>query len=136
MQDVPIALRQRLWYLHDGALAHFSHQLRRHLNRVFRGRWIGRGNDAPINWPSRSPDLNAADFYLWGHTKSLVYSSSVNSEEELRLRIVEAFNAIRNIPDVFTRIRFNFIRRLRACVEAHGGQFEHLLLFILLHEIS
>ncbi|KAJ8955255.1 hypothetical protein NQ318_000281 [Aromia moschata] len=67
MQDVPIALRQRLWYLHDGAPAHFSHQVRRHLNRVFRGRWIGRGNDAPINWPSRSPDLNAADFYLWAY---------------------------------------------------------------------
>ncbi|KAJ8945266.1 hypothetical protein NQ318_016688 [Aromia moschata] len=62
------------------------------------GRWIGRGNDSPINWPSRSPDLNSADFYLWGDIKSIVYSSSVNSEE-LRQRIVEAFNAVRNNPD-------------------------------------
>ncbi|KAJ8948014.1 hypothetical protein NQ318_011903 [Aromia moschata] len=63
MQDFLIVLRQCLWYLHDGAPALFSHQIRRHLNIVFRGRWIGRGNDAPINWPSRSPD--AADYYLW-----------------------------------------------------------------------
>ncbi|KAJ8944645.1 hypothetical protein NQ318_004735 [Aromia moschata] len=59
--------------------------------------------------------------FMTGHLPILVI------KRRTRLRIVEAFKAIRNIPDVFTRIRFNFIRRLRACVEAHGEQFEHLL---------
>ncbi|KAJ8951635.1 hypothetical protein NQ318_012305 [Aromia moschata] len=65
--------------------------------------------------------------FMPGHLPILVINSSVNSEEELRQRIVEVFNVIRNNPDVFTRIRFNFIRKLRACVEAHGQQFERLL---------
>ncbi|KAJ4433851.1 hypothetical protein ANN_16163 [Periplaneta americana] len=55
-------------------------------NRKFPDRWIGRGG--PIAWPPRSPDLNPLDFYLWGHLKSLVYSSPVPDLESLRNRIV------------------------------------------------
>ncbi|KAJ8962740.1 hypothetical protein NQ318_001138, partial [Aromia moschata] len=36
-------------------------------------RWIGRGNDAPISWPPRSPDLNPCDFFIWGDLKQKVY---------------------------------------------------------------
>ncbi|KAJ4435026.1 hypothetical protein ANN_23599 [Periplaneta americana] len=66
-------------------------------------RWIGRGG--PIAWPPRSPDVNPLDFYLWGHLKSLVYSSPVPDLESLRNRIVACSEDIRNTPGVWDRVR-------------------------------
>ncbi|KAJ4434371.1 hypothetical protein ANN_22931 [Periplaneta americana] len=73
LEDTPLINRQHIHFLHDGAPAHFSRTARRYLDRRFPDRWIGRGG--PIAWPPRSSDLNPLDFYLWGHLKSLVYSS-------------------------------------------------------------
>lgn len=42
---------------------------------------MGRGN--PFPWYPRSPDLNPLDLFLWGHLKRLVYSTSVDTREEL-----------------------------------------------------
>ncbi|KAJ4449827.1 hypothetical protein ANN_01233 [Periplaneta americana] len=75
---------------------------RRYLDRRFPDRWIGRGG--PIAWPPRSPDLNPLDFYLWGHLKSLVYSSPVPDLESLRNRIVACSGDIRNTPGVWDRV--------------------------------
>ena len=49
------------------------------LNASFPNRWIGRGG--PIEWPPRSPDLTALDYYIWGHMKTLVYETKVDSKE-------------------------------------------------------
>ncbi|KAJ4447321.1 hypothetical protein ANN_09325 [Periplaneta americana] len=64
-----------------------------------------KGRGGPIAWPPRSPDLNPLDFYLWGHLKSLVYSSPVPDLESLRNRIVACSEDIRNIPGVWDRVR-------------------------------
>lgn len=50
--------------MHDGAPAHFSHNVRDYLKVTFQENGIGRGGH--ISWPPRSPDLNPCDFYLWG----------------------------------------------------------------------
>lgn len=42
----------------------------------FLGRCIGGGAAVPIIWAPRSPDLNAANLYIWGHHKSLVYGDT------------------------------------------------------------
>jgi len=34
-------------------------------------------------WPHGSPDLTPMDFFLWGHIKALIYTSTVDSEEDL-----------------------------------------------------
>ncbi|KAJ4438848.1 hypothetical protein ANN_14801 [Periplaneta americana] len=65
--------------------------------------FVRRGG--PITWPPRSPDLNPLDFYLWGHLKSLVYSSPVPDLESLRNRIVACSEDIRNTPGVWDRVR-------------------------------
>ena len=57
----------QMWFMHDGALAHFSRIAREFLNNNYTNRWIGRRG--PIAWPACSPDLNPLDFYLWGHLK-------------------------------------------------------------------
>ncbi|KAJ4447862.1 hypothetical protein ANN_09871 [Periplaneta americana] len=80
-----------------------SRTARRYLDRRFPDRWIGRGG--PIAFPPRSPDLNPLDFYLWGHLKSLVYSSPVRDLESLRNRIVACSEDIRNTPGVWDRVR-------------------------------
>ncbi|GFW33362.1 hypothetical protein TNCV_2795291 [Trichonephila clavipes] len=40
-----------------------------------------------VNWPVRSPDISCLDIFLWGHVKSLVYASPVNTHEALTARI-------------------------------------------------
>jgi hypothetical protein len=34
LEDVPLAIRARMWYMHDGAPAHFSHAVRDVLNNT------------------------------------------------------------------------------------------------------
>lgn len=49
-----------MWFMHDGALAHFCTIFRNVLNATFPARWMGRGR--PVAWRIRSPDLNPLDF--------------------------------------------------------------------------
>lgn len=41
-------------------------------------------------WPPRSPDLTPLNFYLWGHTKQIVYSTLIRTKEELLQNIIAA----------------------------------------------
>ncbi|KAJ4448851.1 hypothetical protein ANN_00242 [Periplaneta americana] len=125
LEDTPLINRQHIHFLHDGTPAHFSRTARRYLDRRFPDRWIGRGG--PVAWPPRSPDLNPLDFYLWGHLKSLVYSSPVPDLESLRNRIVACCEDIRNTPGVWDRVRRSMRHRCEVCIQAGGGHFEHLL---------
>ena len=43
LENVPLQVRQRLWFQHDGAPAHFVLDVREYLNNVFPKRRIGRG---------------------------------------------------------------------------------------------
>jgi hypothetical protein len=60
LEDVPLAVRARMWYMHDGVPAHFSLAVRDVLNRTYHNRWIGRGGHTA--WAPRSPDFNTLDF--------------------------------------------------------------------------
>jgi hypothetical protein len=114
-----------MWFMHDGAPAHFARAVRRHLTRRYGERYMGRGG--PVPWPPRSPDLNPMDYCVWGHVKSLVYTSAVDTVEELEDRIEGACQQIRNEPGVFERIRNSMRRRVQCCVQMQGQHFEHLL---------
>lgn len=125
LEDVPLANRREMWLLQDGAPAHSSIRVRRWLNNNFEGRWIGRYG--PVLWPPRSPDLNACDFFLWGYMKQQVYSSAIASIDQLRERVEQAAQNVRQNPAMFARTRLNMERRLRACIFNEGRHFEHLL---------
>lgn len=64
LEDVPLTTRRRMYFMHDGAPAHFSRNARSFLDSTFPNHWIGR--EGPINWPARSPDLNPLDFFFLG----------------------------------------------------------------------
>lgn len=123
VEDIPLQLRETLWFMHDGAPPHYGREPRHWLNDHFPNRWIGRGIDAPIHWPPRSPDLNPLDFTIWGQIKEKVYSTPVDTLEDLRNRIEQAFQQSLHQP----RIMFSLQKRLRACVQVNGGHFEQLL---------
>lgn len=122
--DIPLDIRLRMWYQHDGAPCHNGRNVIMWLNTHYPGRWIGRGG--PVNWPARSPDLNPLDFYLWGHMKQLVYSVEIDTREQLLERILNAAIEIRNNGQV-ARVYDSLIRRAHACIRAQGAQFEQFL---------
>jgi hypothetical protein len=66
-------------------------------------------------------------FYLWEQLKTLVYAAPVENKEALHHRIVDGCQTIRNYPGIFEQIKRSMMRRVEACVESHGGHFEHLL---------
>ena len=111
-----------MWFMYDGAPAHFRLIVRDALTGIYHDRWIGRGG--PVPWPARSPGLK---FYLWGHLKLLVYEADIPDKETLHRRVMEACETIRHNPGVFERVRQSMIRRVHAFLEARGGHFEHLL---------
>lgn len=117
--------RRGLFFQHDGAPPHFYQQVRQYLDEQFPNRWIGRGG--PHAWPPRSPDLTVLDYYLWGHMKQIVYSEEVNTREELRQRIVEASNQIRNDGETIRKAVRHLLVRCRKCIEVGGGHIENLI---------
>lgn len=122
IEHLPLAIRRNMYFMHDGAPPHFSVAVRNHLNNVFPNRWIGRGGY--IAWPPRSPDLTPLDFYLWGHLKTLVYSTPVDTREELLQRIRIHCDVIRNNPGLLWRVQQSTIRRTRECIRRHGAHVE------------
>lgn len=127
LEEVPLHDRMNIWFMQDGAPPHYSMAVRQWLQENYPRRWIGRGNEAPQFWPPRSPDLNPLDFYLWGTLKEKVYSSPVLNIDDLRERVTNNMNVIKGAVETLERMRFNFLRRVRACIEANGGHFQQYL---------
>jgi hypothetical protein len=123
LEDLPLAVRARMWYMHDGAPAHLSRAVWDVLMNAYHDRWRGRGG--PTAWPPRSSDFNPLEFYLWGHLKALVYAAPVDNEETHP--IAEACQTSSNYPGIFEQVRQSTMRGVEACIESHGGHFEHLL---------
>ncbi|KAJ8887785.1 hypothetical protein PR048_014003 [Dryococelus australis] len=64
LEDVPLAVRQQLWFQHDGAHPHCDVNFRNCVNQRFHNHWIGRGG--PVSWRPRSPDLTPMNLYFCG----------------------------------------------------------------------
>lgn len=124
LEDVPLTISRAMWFQNDGCPAHFARSVRDHLNNEYPQRWIGRLG--PISWPPRSPDLNPLDFFLWGYLKEIIYSKPIHNLAELRARINEAVQTI-NARSYGRPLKRSVLRRCRACIQAEGKNFEHLL---------
>jgi hypothetical protein len=111
--DVPLAVRARIWNMHDGAPARFSRAVRDVLTNSYHDRWIVGGG--PTAWPPRSPDLNHTNFNLWGHLNSLVYASPLDNEEAFDRRIAYACQTILSWPSICERMERSMMTRVVAC---------------------
>ena len=117
-----LGVRRRMWFQHDGALAHNTANARRHLNEVFGNRWIGR--NGPVAWPARSLDLTPLDFYLWGHMKTLVYETPIETEMELVGRIAVVAGSIAEDRRMLSCWQGSLQRRCDLCIRVGGRHFE------------
>jgi hypothetical protein len=60
LEDVPLAVRQILWFQHDGAPAHYGEDISKKVD------WTSR----PIAWIRLSPDLTLMDFSVGDSCRS------------------------------------------------------------------
>ncbi|CAK9801642.1 hypothetical protein ANTPLA_LOCUS2883 [Anthophora plagiata] len=123
LDDVPLDIRGRMWYQHDGCPAHSTRLVRQILNTKFPNSWIGR--TGRVAWPSRSPDLTPTDYFLWGHLKKVVYCEQPTTPENMKDRIITACAAIN--PTTFEKARESLILRFKKCIDVEGHHLEHLL---------
>jgi len=80
---------------------------------------------SPLPWPPNSDDLNPVDYEVWGMLQQRVYHSRIRDVDHLKQRLIEEWHCFdQNITDRAVR---QWRVRLRACVRANGGHFEHKL---------
>jgi len=125
LEDIPLMVRNQMYFQHDGAPPHYTRHVREYLNESFPNRCLGCGG--PVAWARRLPDITPLDYYLWGHMKMLVYETKVESRAALHDHIFTAAEHIRNHPDnVASAIRSLFMHA-ENCLATGGGHFEQLL---------
>jgi len=79
-------------------------------------------------WPPNSPDLNPLDYHVWGAMleRYRVHKPKPRNKAELKA-VLEVIWA--DLPqEPIDKAILAFRKRLRACVKADGGHFEHQLL--------
>ena len=80
---------------------------------------------APDMWPPNSSDLNPVDCAIWSMMQQLVYQTRVHDIDEVWQHLITVWCGLeqRTVDDAIDQWQ----RRLRACVDAEGGHFEHNL---------
>ena len=104
-----------LWWAQDGASAHRLLGVRYRLNEAFMNRVVGLGHN--VEWPPRSPDLTPCDFFMWGYLKDKVFSTPPEKIQQLRQKIIDEFNTLRQRPEMIQRALRDMHRRTLLCVE-------------------
>ena len=128
LDQMPRFARQRngqfrhLWWAQDGAPAHRRRIVTDCLQQLFGNRVIALNEE--VEWPPRSLDLTPLDFFLWGHLKSRIFSSPPANIEELRRRIVEETDVVRQDGDMIRRACQGMLHRAQLCIERNGGHVE------------
>jgi len=69
--------------------------------------------------------LNPVDYKVWSVLQEQVYKVKVNDVDELHQRIQTVWDEL--VQRIIDKAIKQWCTRLRACVEAKGGHFEHKL---------
>lgn len=123
MVHIPNEVRERSWFLHDGAPVHYTGPITNFLDETYGQQWIGRG--APIPWPARSPDLTKMDFSIWGFVKEQVYRIPPSTRDDMKIRIRNCFQSV-NL-EMCRNMTHSFEKRVGLCIQFNGGHFEQLI---------
>ena len=129
LEDIPLMIRRQMYFQHDGAPPHYTRHVREYLNEYFPNRWLGRGG--PAAWPPRSPDLTPLDYYLWGHMKTLVYETKVESTAALS-NTKGTINLLPSTPHHTTHSqKISFESGLHMShVDYHGTTYAHFVNYL------
>ena len=74
--------------------------------------------------PPKSPDLNPVEYKIWGLLQEQVYKTSIKDVDELQHWVAEEWDKQLD-QHIIDKAVAEWRKRLRACVTAGGGQFEH-----------
>jgi hypothetical protein len=107
---------QTLWFQQDGAMAHTARNAMRVLKDRFPARVISQRGT--VEWPARSPDLSACDFFLWGYLKIKVYENKPRTTMDLKQNIRDQVAAVS--PTMLQRVMQNFQKHLWEYVDNNG----------------
>jgi hypothetical protein len=94
-----------------GATAHTAWLSMNTLCAAFPGPLLSWFGD--IHWPSNSPDLTAADFFLWGYLKAQFLLTPSLTLTALKMQFLR---------------RLRMLRRTQQCLDCHGGQLQDVVL--------
>ena len=112
---------ERLWFMQDGAPCHRTLNVKNFLKDTFGNRVIGVGHD--VEWPPRSPDLTACDFFLWGYLKGLIYRTPPTGLDDLRNRIIRNVNNLKENPQIVKNAMRKTRTLIQKCIAANGGHW-------------
>ena len=121
VEDCKEILPRGFIFQQDGAPAHTANLTQK---------WIATNCREFINkdeWPPNSPDLNPLDYYVWGAMLELyrTFHPKPKNTDELRKVLLLIWEQLPQ--DSINRAIMSFTKRLKACVKAGGGHFEHSL---------
>ena len=71
------------------------------------------------------PDLNPADYKIWGIIQQHVYTMQIHNVDELKRRLVDVWSGLQQ--SVVDAAVSKWRKHLQACVRVKGGHFEQLL---------
>jgi hypothetical protein len=82
-------------------------------------------NNCEHSWPSRSPDLNSRDYFVW-EFKNEIFANRSQNTLQLREKMAELWNSIN---EVLCRTAVtNLVHRLQTSEDFNGGHSEHVLM--------
>jgi hypothetical protein len=101
-------LRMRFQYV--SASSYYGREVRQWLSEKYPWLRIGRGRDAPVYWPTLSPELNPLDsfFLLLGYLNTKVSAGTVHTREKLWRRIQQLARELKNIHGLFELLLVSF----------------------------
>ena len=85
---------------------------------------------SPELWPPNSPDLNPVGYEIWAVMQHRVYQRKIDTIDELKQRLIEVWCGLEQSTVDMAIDQWR--KRLRACVRAKGGHFEHSILNLLI----
>ncbi len=106
-------------FIQDGAPSHTSRSTRAHMEELWADTQV-----LFMDQPPSSPDLNVLDWSIWSQIQGLM-PERFASVLDVKIAVLQATEEVRATLDMHA-IRFEFVRRLVACVASNGNHFEHL----------
>jgi hypothetical protein len=113
----------RAWFQQDGATAHMAQLSLNTLHAAFPRRFLSRFGD--IQWPSDSPDLTAADLFLWGYLKAQVFTHTLPDINSFKNAVHQEI--VNVTQDTLHRVMASVPGRWQQCLDCHGAHLQDVL---------
>ena len=116
---LPQGVQQKLWWQQDAATPHTADISINWVRTTFGNQTLGRR--LAVEFPPRSPDLTACDYWLWADIKRRVHEQRPSTLSALKASVTAAALAIprAHIDNAMRDLR----RRCQECIAAGGTHF-------------